>query len=169
MRLLILLVCVWLSACQKHGSEVGIETNKELEFILSRPFSELYLNAKAGSLEAKAVKKVRDYLLAKGMNIDSLYVYEINYSDSCDVSNETSFTSDPIDACIAIFNIEHKVNHDYYLKIGSENARILEDYEKKDGDYSESLLIPSKPDFLRKEILLYYYIDRDSIADILSQ
>jgi len=55
------------------------------------------------------------------------------------------------------------------LKTAVENARILEDYEKKNGEYSEPLLIPSKPDFLRKNILLYYYFERDSIVDGLSQ
>lgn len=160
MRILILLSCIWFSGC--HNPEVGKEVHEELEFISSRPFSELYL-------EAKAVLKVRGYLHAKGMDIDSLYVYEIDYSDSCDISDRTVFTSDPTDACVAVFNIEHKVNHDYFLKIEVENARILADHEKKNGDYSEPLLIPSKPDFLRKEILLYYYFKGDSIVDVLSQ
>jgi hypothetical protein len=162
MRILILLVCIWFSSCHRSDDEVGKEVSKEAEFILSRPFSGLYL-------EAKAVLKVRDYLVSKGMDIDSLYVYEIGYSDSCDISDDSKFSSDPVDACVAVFNIEHKVNHDYYLKIDRENARILEAQEKKNGDYSEPLLIPSKPDFLRKGILLYYYFEGDSIVDILSQ
>jgi hypothetical protein len=78
------------------------------------------------------------------------------------------FSDDSIDACIAVFNIEHKVNHDYYVNLKIENDQILEDYEKENEVFSEPLLIPSKPDFLRKEILLYYYFKGDSIIEILS-
>ena len=161
MRMLVLLVCIWLSACHKSDPELGKEVHEEPEFISSIPFHELYL-------EAKAVLKVKDYLHSKGMDTDSLYVYEIGYSDSCNISIDSNLSSNPIDACIAVFNIEHKLNHDYYLRIEAENARKLEDHEKKTGDYSEPLLIPSKPGFLRKEMLLYYYFEEDSIADILS-
>ncbi|MGB3852104.1 MAG: hypothetical protein WA958_19215 [Tunicatimonas sp.] len=169
MKLFVLLVCVWLSACHESDPKAEKKTDEELELDLSRPFSKLYHKAKAGMLEAEAVNKVRDYLLANGMDIDSLYVYKINYTDTCNISNKTSFTSDPIDACIAVFNIEHKVNHDYYSRIDVENARKLKDYEKNNENYSEPLLIPSKPDFLRKEILLHYYFEQDSLVDVLSQ
>ena len=59
-------------------------------------------------LEARAVLKVKDYLQAKGIDIDSLYVYEIGYSNSCDIADETILTSDPINACVAVFNIDIK-------------------------------------------------------------
>lgn len=168
MRLLTLLIFVWLNACNKPSQDVGKKSDVETELIPAKLFSELYVNAKAEIPGSRAIKKVSEYLLAKGMDLDSLYVYEIIYSISCEISEVTSFTSDPIDACIAIFNIEHKVNHDYYLKIEVENARISKNYEKKKGG-SESLVIPSKPDFLRKEILLYYYFEGDSLIDVLSQ
>jgi hypothetical protein len=162
LRLIILLVLIWFSACHKPNPEVVKMPTEVLDLISSRAFSEL-------NLEAKEVLKVRDYLDGKGLDIDSLYVYEIIFSDSCVISDRTVFSDDSIDACIAVFNIEHKVNHDYYMKLKVENNQILEDYEKENEVFSEPLLIPSKPDFLRKEILLYYYFKGDSIIEILSQ
>lgn len=161
-RLMVLLVFIGFSACHKPNPEVVKMPSEEPHYISSRAFSEL-------NLEAKEVVKVRDYLHAKGLDIDSLYVYEIFYSDSCVISNRTVFSDDSIDACIAVFNIEHKVNHDYYMNLKIENDQILEDYENENEVFSEPLLIPSKPDFLRKEILLYYYFKGDSIIEVLSQ
>ncbi|WP_169714386.1 hypothetical protein [Algoriphagus antarcticus] len=168
MKLLILIVFMCLNACNEPGKE-GIRINNEhAEPITSIPFSELYLNAKPGRPETKAINEIKGYLLNEGWSIDSLYVYKINYSVSCDISDETSFTTDPLNACIAIFNIEHKVNRDYYLRIEIENDKIYEDYEMKKRGKSEPLFVPGRPVYLRNEILLYYYFKGDSIVDVLS-
>jgi hypothetical protein len=69
-RLIIFLVFIWFSACHKPNPEVVKMPSDEPHSISSRAFSEL-------NLGAKEVLKVRDYLHGKGMDIDSLYVYEI--------------------------------------------------------------------------------------------
>ena len=132
-------------------------------FLSSKPFTEL-------SQESKAVLAVKDYLLSKGHELDSLYAYDISYSDSsCNIPSDSSFTPNPIEACFAVFNIEHRINHDYYLRISEENAQIIEENQGKNENDWQSLVIPSRPEFLKKEILLHYYLERDSVVDVLSQ
>ncbi len=114
--------------------------------------------------EGKAMLKVRDYLLSQGIFIDSMYV-NMSYSDSlCHVPDSTITNS--INACFIILNIQHKTNYDYFNRIDRENARIMQENEgKKEIDWIP-LLVPSSPEFLKKEILIHYYLKKDSIADI---
>ena len=155
MRLTVLVLILCIFSCQNLGRG-DKKTNDQQPVFSSRPFIELLR-------ESKAVLAVKDYLLSKGYEIDSLYAYEINYSDSlCNESHDTLFIPDPIKACFATFNIEHKVNHDYYDWIRKENNRRIK--ESKNKDEWIPIIVPSTPGFLKKSILLHYYFEEDSVV-----
>jgi len=158
-KLIIMMFCFLFYSCDYQERSVEV-SQQEVKYDsptknLSRPFPVL-------SREAKGVLRVQDYLQSEGVNTDSLYVYNIAYSDSsCTVSYD-SIMPDPIDACFAIFNITHKINFDYYKEIERENMKRIK--EGTDEDEWISLIVPSKPPFLKKDIIVYYYFAQDSIA-----
>jgi len=163
MKLKVLALCCFgFCSCQNLDRKEKTTPDQPSMFLLSKPFTEL-------SQESKAVLAVKDYLLSKGHKLDSLYVYEISYSDSlCTIPNDSSIIPNPIKACFAIFNIEHRINHVYYLRISHENAQIIEENQGKNENDWQPLVIPSRPEFLKKEILLHYYFQQDSLVDVLS-
>lgn len=158
MRILVILFFLFFS-CQHQEKEVLSTYSNEIQTdFSSRPLAQFFR-------EAKATLRVKEYLESNGFTLDSLYAYDISYSDTlCEVSYNSSFIPNTIEACFAIFNIEHKVNHDYYEWIENENNRIIKENEGKNEDEWEPLVIPSKPEFLKKNIVIYYYFDQDSVA-----
>lgn len=156
----ILAACLLIFSCQKENStsKTGTVPN---EFKISNSYQSFSFLAQEG----KAVLRVKDYLLTHGISVDSLYV-NVSYSDSlCNVPADTVMANS-INPCFVILNMQHKVNYDYYKKLETENARIIQENESKNEIDWTPLLVPSKPDFLKKEILVYYYFKKDSIAEI---
>lgn len=159
MRLIGIMLCFLLYSCGRQKGSIEVDRQElechSLTMNIARPFPVL-------SREAKGLLRVHDYLQLQGMNTDSLYVYNIDYSDSlCTVSNDSN-EKDPLNACFAIFNIVHKINIDYYKEIEEENMKSIK--EARDKDEWTPLIIPSTPAFLKKDIIAYYYFAQDSIA-----
>lgn len=159
MKLFTIVFCFLFCSCgrQERSTEVnhqGDEYNS-LTYERSRAFPAVYR-------EAKALLSLQDYLQSKGINTDSLYIYNIIYSDSlCTVSDDL-YTPDSLHACFAIFNIKHKINVDYFKKIEQENIKSIKG--RTGEDEWKPLDISSKPSFLKKDIIAYYYFGQDSIA-----
>jgi hypothetical protein len=152
----IIILSLLLYSCQKENPKSEIEN-----FSHKTEMEDNYQPFPVVVREGKAVLRVRDYLLSQGIFIDSMYV-NMSYSDSlCHVPASTITNS--INACFIILNIQHKTNYDYFNRIDRENARIMQD--KKESDWIP-LLVPSSPEFLKREILIHYYLKEDSIADI---
>lgn len=157
MRLTVLVLILCIFSCQDQGKKaLDKHSNKYSLSLYSRPFVHFLR-------EAQATIKVNEYLHTNEYNIDSLYIYNISYSDSlCRISSDSLFIPDPDGACFAIFNITHRVNHDYFQEIEEENERRIK--EAKNEDEWIPIVIPSKPEFLKKEILLHYYYKQDSVV-----
>ena len=156
MRLTVLVLILCVFSCQ-NLDQGDKKTHDQQSVFSSRPFIELLR-------ESKAVLAVKDYLLSEGYEIDSLYAYEITYSDSLynEPRDSLFIPPDPIKARFASFIIEHKVNHDYYDWIQKENNRRIK--ESKNKDEWIPIIIPSTPGFLKKSILLHYYFEEDSVV-----
>ena len=156
-RLFFILI-ISVSSCVLMNEKEKIENIERT----SRKVREISLRDFQGNsfIERKATSKIIKYLILKGMDIDKFHVLYIMYPDSI-------ISDSMIDNTFSVaIELIHQESINYNDSLSKINSRLAEEYEGKEWI---PVIPPPTGSVSGKDRIIYYYLEKDSIADFLSQ
>lgn len=150
MKALLLIFPILLSSCEGKSRRVSYHSADDYISLLQYEGENL--------IEKRAVRQTKSYLKSKGLNLEDFFVFEVSYPDTVDSTHENSYT--------LVIGLTHRKTLDYIDSIESKNSILLEEHKNEE---FIPISIPDTGNPSGMDRHIYYYIEQDSVVDILAQ